>query len=190
MDYKAQFLLPGHGDMVEGREAIEERLGNCKEAFSYILNETLEGMNKGLGPEELAMSIKLPEHLSGLPYLQEHYGCVEWTVREIYAAYMGWFDGDPVQLHPMDKKEKCRRLVSLMGGAEKLLAECKAALSEGDAQYCLELSEILENGIEGGSQTYAELMSIKAAALLRMADLETSANGRHYYIACAKELMK
>ncbi|HIU87708.1 MAG TPA: alkyl/aryl-sulfatase [Candidatus Avilachnospira avistercoris] len=190
MDYKAQFLLPGHGDMVEGREAIEERLGNCKEAFSYILNETLEGMNKGLGPEELAMSIKLPEHLSGLPYLQEHYGCVEWTVREIYAAYMGWFDGDPVQLHPMDKNEKCRRLVGLMGGAEKLLAECKNALSEGDAQYCLELSEILENGIESGGQTYAELMTVKAAALLLMADLETSANGRHYYIACAKELMK
>ncbi len=37
---------------------------------------------------------------------------------------------------------------------------------------------------------HAEIRRVKAKGLADLARQETSANGRHYYIACAKELLE
>lgn len=57
-------------------------------------------MNAGKTADQLAADIQLPPEYAGLPYLAEHYGCVEWTVRSIYSAYLGWFDGNPTHFAP------------------------------------------------------------------------------------------
>lgn len=62
-------------------------------------------MNEGKSQEELAAEIRLPEQYAVLPYLGEFYGCVEWTVRAVYTAYLGWFDGNPTHLHPLAPKK-------------------------------------------------------------------------------------
>ena len=72
--------------------------------------------------------VKLPPHLAGYtPYLREYYGTVKHSVRQIYQGYLGWFQGDPVDLDPIPPAEKAKRLIALMGGRDKLL------LAAGDA---------------------------------------------------------
>jgi len=185
LNYPADHLLPGHLDPISGRENIRETLTNFKGALDYLLTETLKGMNEGRGPDDLAASIRLPEEYAALPYLAEHYGSVEWTVRAIYAAYIGWFDGDPVHLHPLPPQVKAHKSLSLMGGREKVLAAAREAFTGEELQWCLELCALLLDADPGDRETLA----LKAEALLAIAELETSANGRHYYIACAKEIL-
>ena len=116
MSYPAECLLPGHTAAILGHETISSTLGNFRNAFEYILTQTLEGMNAGKTADQLAADIQLPPEYAGLPYLAEHYGCVEWTVRSIYSAYLGWFDGNPTHLHPLSPEEHSQKMIALIGG--------------------------------------------------------------------------
>lgn len=185
MSYPAKFLLPGHTGIVSGREEIKRTLGNFRGAFEYILTRTLEGMNSGKGPDQLASEIQLSPEYADLPYLAEHYGCLEWTVRAIYTAYLGWFDGNPTNLHPTPPKKRSQKMIALMGGRQAVLDAAKSAVREKDYQWCLELCDIL---LADEASAGKEVFQLKAAALEMTAEYETSANGRHYYIAYAKEL--
>lgn len=185
MSYPARYLLPGHTAVVLGSEEIKRTLNHFRDAFEYILTHTLEGMNSGRSAEELAAEIKLPPKYADLPYLAEHYGCVEWTVRAIYAAYLGWFDGNPTNLHPLPPKSRSKKMIALMGGAQSVLDAAKCAVSKKEYQWCLELCDLL---LAGQDTAGIEVLQLKASALEMTAEYETSANGRHYYIAYAKEL--
>ena len=184
--YPADYLLPGHTGAVIGHEAIQTTLKNYRDALDYILTGTLEGINQGKGPDELAAQFRLPEKYAALPYLGEFYGCVEWTVREIYAAYVGWFDGNPTNLHPLAPGQRTAKMLELMGGRPKVLSAARAALQGGEYQWCMELCDLLLSENEGD----CEALQAKEEALLELAERETSANGRHYYIACAKALQE
>ena len=185
MSYPAEYLLPGHTALISGNEKIREVLGNFKNSIDYILTKTLEGMNAGKSPEELASEIRLPGEYANLPYLAEHYGCVEWTVREIYSAYLGWFDGNPTNLHPLAPKAHSEKMLDLIGGKTKTFGAAKKALKEKEYQWCLELCDLLL-----AAEPDSKVLQLKAAALEKTAEYETSANGRHYYMECAKELLR
>ena len=185
MSYPAEYLLPGHTALISGNEKIREVLGNFKNSIDYILTKTLEGMNAGKSPEELASEIRLPGEYANLPYLAEHYGCVEWTVREIYSAYLGWFDGNPTNLHPLAPKAHSEKMLDLIGGKTKTFEAAKKALKEKEYQWCLELCDLLL-----AAEPDSKVLQLKATALEKTAEYETSANGRHYYMECAKELLR
>ena len=94
MSYPAECLLPGHTAAILGHKTISSTLGNFRNAFEYILTQTLEGMNAGKTADQLAADIQLPPEYAGLPYLAEHYGCVEWTIRSIYSVPRRTFTKD------------------------------------------------------------------------------------------------
>lgn len=185
LSYPADSLLPGHTAPILGRDVIQDVVGSFRDAIEWILEKTLSGMNEGKTMDELAASIRLPERYAQLPYLGEHYGCTEWTVRAIYTAYLGWFDGNPTNLHPLPADEHAHKMMALIGGREKILAAANAAYEEKDYQWCLELCDLLLT-----EQKQEDARMLKAKAMLCLAEYETSANGRHYYIACAKEILR
>lgn len=186
LSYPAEYVLPGHTKPLMGRDIVQEVLTNFRNAIDYVLIRTLEGMNKGLTMEALASSIKLLEKLAKLPYLGEFYGTVAWSVRSIYSGYLGWFDGNPTNLNKLPPKEYADKMLVLIGDEEKVIAEIKKSLVNQDLQWAIELSDLLiaaDRERKIGKQ-------LKAEGLIALSKLETSANGRHYYIACAKELLE
>lgn len=184
-DLNAEYLLPGHTRAVIGQDTVRETLTNFHDAIEYVLVETLNGMNAGKTMDQLATSVKLPEKWAELPYLQEYYGTVEWTVRSIYTGYLGWFDGNPTRLGTMEPSLKAEKTLAMMGGAEKVLAEIDRALEQEEDQWAVELCDIL---LDAGCETEAA-GTRKAEGLMNLGRMMTSANGRHYYISCAKELL-
>lgn len=184
MTYPAKYLLPGHTAVISGKDEIREVLGNFRGAIDFVLTRTLEGMNQGKSADELAEEIKLPEKFSALPYLGEYYGCVDWTVRAVFSAYLGWFDGNPTNLHPLSVREKAGKTAALMGGRGAVWEAAQTAMTKEEYQWCLELCDLLLN-LEGESR---EVCMLKADALETLAEYETSANGRHYYITCSHEM--
>lgn len=185
LSYRAQYLLPGHLEAVSGEENIQEVLGNFRNAIDHILTKTLEGMNEGKSAEQLACEVSLPEKYTQLPYLAEHYGCLEWSVRAVYTAYLGWFDGNPTHLHPLPPQTRAQRLIALAGGRGAVLKAARDALEGKEYQWCLELCDLLLSNRE---MLCKEVRLLKACALEKTAEYETSANGRHYYLSCAEEL--
>lgn len=183
LSYEAEYLLPGHTAPLIGHDKVQEVVGHFRDAINWILQTTLEGMNAGKTMDELAAEIRLPEKYASLPYLGEHYGCTEWTVRAIYTAYLGWFDGNATNLHPLAPKTRAQKMLALVGGRDKVLAAAQAAFNEKDYQWCLELCDVLLADAEDASA-----FLLKADAMERLAEYETSANGRHYYVACAKDI--
>ena len=184
-DLNAAYLLPGHTQAVIGKDVVRETLTNYHDAIAYVLEETLKGMSAGKTMDQLACEIKLPQHWAELPYLQEFYGTVEWTVRSIYTGYLGWFDGNPTKLGTMEPSKKAAKTLTLMGGTEKVLQEIYRALAAEEDQWAAELCDILLNA----GESVAIAGELKAKALIHLGRMMTSANGRHYYISCAKELL-
>ena len=72
-----------------------------RDGIQYVHDQTSRYMNKGLTPDELAEAVAFPPYLAEYkPYLREYYGTVKHSSRQIYAGYLGWFAGDPVDLDP------------------------------------------------------------------------------------------
>ena len=186
LDIQPEYLISGHSEMIVGKEKIVEEITPYKEAIEYVLVETLKAMNEGLSIEEVAEKVVLPQKYRLLPQLQELYGMVDWAVRGIYSGYLGWFDGNPTNLHFLPPKQKAEKRIALAGGSENILKEINKSLEQKDYQWVLELCDDLLN-----AQKEVRLAKeAKAKALEALAHKQTSANGRHIYFTAAKLLKK
>ena len=190
LPYPAEFLLPGHMLPISGHDRIKEVLGNYRDAIRYIFDGTLSCIREGLTQDETAARVVLPEPLRSLPYLQEYFGTVQWSVRAIYQGYVGWFDGNPTSLNRTAPGPHSSQIITLAGGADAVAEAVKQALKEENWQWAAELCDcLLTADLPVSRELLAFAKQRKAESLLGLAKMETSANGRHYYLTCARELM-
>lgn len=183
MTYPAEALLPGHTNPILGQEVVQEVLGTYRGAIEAILLQTLDCIEQGMSEWETVAQVKLPPEYQNKPYLGEFYGTVQWSVRAVYNGYLGWFDGNPSNLERLSEDVYSSKLLALIGDDAKVLAEIDAALSQEDPQLAMQLCDLLLNAGHNTQQA----SNYKRQALLQMAERVTSANGRHYYIASAKD---
>lgn len=182
--YGAQHLVPSHGQPVSGAEEVAKVLTVYRDAIQYTHDQSLRLINKGYTPDQLAQSIRLPDHLSMEPWTREMYGTVKHSVREYFVAYISWWNGDPTELDPLPAEEKARRLVALMGGRDRVLATAEAAFDEGDDQWAAELAAYLVRiDREDMPARY-----LKASALRRIGYGTANTNWRGFYLTAAREL--
>lgn len=180
----AHHLVPGHTRPISGKARVAEVLTNYRDAIRFVFDKTIDGMNKGLGPDELVGYVQLPEKYRNKDYLRPYYGNPEWAVRAIFTAYLGWFDGNPTNLFPLAPVEEAKRVAALAGGEEALLTQLKQALKAADYQWAAQLSDHLmvlrpED---------PEPKRLKADALSALAENLLTATGRNYYLTVAQEL--
>lgn len=186
MPYPAKALLPGHTRPILGQEKIQEVLGNFCGAIESVLLQTLDCMNQGMTESETAEAVKLPEEYLGLPYLGEFYGTIDWSVRAIYHGYLGWFDGNPTNLNRLPDCVMAEEILDL-AGEEAVYARAEERYGEGNYQMTVQLCDLI---LQAGGRKEKEAQKLKGKSLMKLAERITSANGRHYYIDCAKELLK
>ncbi len=106
-----------------------------RDAIKYTFDKTIEGMNKGLTPDELVEYAALPDHLASHPNLVQYYGRQEWAIRNIFNGYLGWFDGNATSLRPLSPAVEAEKFAKAVGGVYKLEILAKTALTEKDYQY-------------------------------------------------------
>lgn len=181
---KAVALVGGHTRPIVGADEVAEALENYRDAIRFVFDKTIEGMNKGLTPDELVDYVELPKELAEKDYLREYYGNIEWAVRSIFNGYLGWFDGNPTNLFSLSPVEEAQRMADLAGGEAALLARAESALESGDAQWAAQLSDHLI----ALSPNAAAPKLLKARALTALADELLTATGRNYYLTVAQNL--
>lgn len=180
------YLISGHARPISGSVQVRKNLTAYRDAISFIWDQTLEGMNQGLTPDQLVETIRLPSELADNRYLQEYYGVVEWSIRAIYCGYLGWFDGNPTNLFPLSPSEEAERMVSLAGSRDKLLSAAQKALNSKDYQWTCQLCDYLLVLVPESTS----VKRLKAQALEALAVQQMSSNARHYYLSTADGLKK
>ena len=180
---KPEVLIPSHTGPVVGQVEVYSMLTNYRDAIQYVHDQTIRGMNKGLTPDELVEAVRLPQRLATLPYLQEFYGTVEWSVRSIFSGYLGWFSGDAANLSPVTGTARSEHFAKLAGSPEALAAAAEAALSAGDTRWAVELARELAR-LEGQREVAAKILE---DGFRTLAEQSRSANGRNYYLTQALE---
>ena len=177
-------LVGGHTRPIIGEANVREHLTNFRDAVRFIHDKTVEGMNKGLTPDQLVEYVKLPERLASKDYLHPYYGHPEWGVRSVFSFYLGWFDGNPTTLFQLTPREEAQRMIELVGSKDKLFERAKEAFSRGDAQWTAQLVDHLLS-LDSNSER-ARLL--KADALTMLGERCITATGRNYYLTVAQEL--
>jgi alkyl sulfatase BDS1-like metallo-beta-lactamase superfamily hydrolase len=175
LSYDSVALLPGHTKPLIGYDLIQDQVGTFRDAIEYVLLQTLDCMNRGMTMSETVDHVKLPPKFADKDYLGEYYGTVEWSVKSVYSGYLGWFDGDPAKLMPVSDREFNDTLLEMIG-VEKLLNKIMDCMESEDYQLALQLLELTGEN------------ELKREALFMRARQMTSANARHYLIACSKAL--
>jgi alkyl sulfatase BDS1-like metallo-beta-lactamase superfamily hydrolase len=177
-------LIPCHSRPVAGKAEILSITTAYRDAIQFVHDQTIRNLNKGLGPEEAAEVVRLPPHLAQHPYLQEYYGKAEWSVKNIFNGYLGFFDGNPTHLHPLPPIEKAGKIAALAGGEKRLQERCLQALKAKEYQWALELSDYLLR-LDPRNR---EAREIRRSCLLALGARESNPNARHYYYTTALEM--
>ena len=115
-------------------------LTNYHDALKWVHDKTIEGAGKYLTPDELVEYAALPDHLADLDYLQDYYGSVWGTVRDIYAQDLGWFDGNALNLHRENPAKQAQRMADLVGGPDELMRKAIDQMASGDALGAAQLA--------------------------------------------------
>lgn len=180
-------LLPGHGLPIEGRETIKTVLTNYRDAIRHVHDQTLKAVSEFMPLEAAIAAAALPPNLASLPYLKERYGYIPYCVRSIYDAYVGWFDGNPVNLSPLTAKELGAEILAIAGSADRILAQAERAQQSGHHQAALELCELVLANNPGNR--VARLIEI--TSLLGLSNLSENFPTANYYKVFAEvERMK
>ena len=203
----AEFMVPSHTQPVSGQELIFDTITTYRDGIQFVHDQTVRQMIKTKDIDEIASELKLPNKLATHPFLLEFYGTVEWSVRGVYDIYSGWFDGDPINLFPLNKVEKAERWSELLtkntfniSGVDTMFEEANESLiiyktNHNDSNTMQLLSELkwaLElanhgytacNKCEKGKRIMIEALQLIGSAM-------RSANARNYFISYASELEK
>ncbi|UCD85796.1 MAG: MBL fold metallo-hydrolase [Deltaproteobacteria bacterium] len=136
-------LLLGHTKTLKGAGLIKEHLTNYREAIRFVYDETMRYIAAGRPVHQATAEIRLPDHLSDLPYLEGLYCRVDWAVRGLYHDYTGWYDGRGTDLISIPPEYRARELVGLSGGADKILARAIELQKNDEHQLCAGLCDVV-----------------------------------------------
>ena len=162
---RPEHLLGCHGAPVTGRQQVYEFATSHRDALAYVYQQTVRGINRGLGPDDLVREVRLPGQLSDIPELFPGYVDVEHMVRGVYGGVVGWFANDTAALHPPAADELGAEIVNGFGGADLLLARAQEVLDE--RRY--NLSATLAGYVLAEDPEHENARRLRAAALRKMA---------------------
>ncbi|MEQ9518838.1 MAG: alkyl sulfatase dimerization domain-containing protein [Parvibaculum sp.] len=155
-----------------------------RDLYKYIHDQTLRLANHGLTPLEIAEDFKLPPTLESEWYTRGYYGTLSHNTKAVYQRYLGWFDGNPANLHKWPPVEAGKRYVAAIGGADAVLEKAKEAFDKGDYRWVSELVNHLVFAEPGNEKA----RHLQADALEQLGYQAESGPWRAFYLTAAQEL--
>ena len=180
----ADVLVCTHARAVCGRAVVAETLDQVIDGLDAILDQTLRGILRGLGPDDLRAFVKLPRHLAEAPNLAEVYGEISHFGPYLYNQALGWFDGDAGSINPLPPDVQAERLVEAMGGSVKVLALAQAAFAGREFAWSVQLVNYLYRL----DHRDTAVRSLKADILEQMGRIAPAHTIRSWYLSQAMAL--
>lgn len=181
---QAEVLFMPHTWPVWGNQHINDYIGKYRDTIKYIHDQTLHLANQGYTMNEIGDMIKLPKNLENNWASRGYYGSVSHNARAVYNYYLGYYNGNPADLHPYGQVEMGKRYVKALGGSAHAINLARDAYRQGDYRWA---AELLKQVIAAnpGDQVAKNLQADTFEQLGYQAE---SATWRGFYLTGAKEL--
>lgn len=181
---RAEVLYGMHHWPVWGRDDVLRTLRNGRDAYRYINDQTLRLANHGYTPVEIGEMVEFPPELAKEWSLRGYYGTVNHNVKATYVKYLGWFDGNPANLHKLPPEDAAKRYVEALGGADAVVAQARKAFDAGEYRWA---AELLNHAVfaDPSDKTAREL---QADTMEQMGYQAESGSWRGHYLTGAQEL--
>ena len=179
-----EYLVPSHTRPLEGKEKIYNILTTYRDGIQFVHDQTVRLMNLGFEPDEIAEKLILPKHLGDSPYLQEFYGSPAWSAKNVFSGYLGWFDGNPSSLKPLNQKDEAENIIKLVGDWSRLFNIAETSYLNGEYQWSLQLTDYLLRSKPNDANTRL----LRQSNLIELGNLESNPNSRYYYLSSAAQL--
>lgn len=163
---------------------VRRFLTQQRDLYKYIHDQTLRMANHGLNATEIAEVLRLPPTLEAEWHTRSYYGTLSHNAKAVFQRYLGWFDGNPANLHKHPPEAAGRRYVAAMGGAERLLAQAREAFAAGDYRWVAELV----GHLVFADPANLEARALQADAFEQMGYQAESGPWRDFYLTGAQEL--
>ena len=167
-----------------GGDDARQFLVRQRDLYRFMHDQTLRFANHGMVATEIAEHLALPPEFAEQGHTTGYYGHLVHNVKAVYQRYLSWYDGNPANLHKLPPGEVGQRYGALVGGADALLANARAAFEQGDYRWVAELV----NHLVFADPTNAEARELQAATLEQLGYQSQSATFRNAYLTGAREL--
>lgn len=167
-----------------GNGTVNEYLVNTAAVYKFINDQTLTYINQGYTSDEISNMIELPEELAKNWYTRQYYGTVAHNSKAVYQKYMGWYDGNPVNLNPLAPTDSAKKWVEYLGDVDKVLDMAREDYEAGEYQWVAEIT----NTIVFADPKNTEARLLCADALEQLGYQAESGSWRNVYLTAALEL--
>ncbi|QHE54208.1 MBL fold metallo-hydrolase [Pontibacillus sp. HMF3514] len=167
-----------------GRDYCISYMEKQRDMYQYINDQTLRLINQGYTIDQVGRMVTFPESLRKEWYNSPFYGTVNHNAKAVYQKYMGWYNGNPVDLNKLIPEESSKKYVEYMGGEDELLKKAKRSFKEGDYQW---VAEVTKHLIYSNPSNY-KAKYLCADALEQLAYIAESGPWRNEYLMGAQEL--
>jgi glyoxylase-like metal-dependent hydrolase (beta-lactamase superfamily II) len=137
----AEWLFPGHGLVVAGRDAVRTVLTETARYLRVLIDQVRERMNAGEAPEAIVHAVEPDPELARRPFLRATYDHPKFIVRNLLRLWGGWWNGNAADLLPATWETQAREIAALAGGVGRLVERGRRLLSEGDAVLASHMAE-------------------------------------------------
>lgn len=142
-----QALFSGHGiaqfNSKARPEHIKKYLLDNAVAYKYPSDQALLLANKGVKLSDIGRKIRIPDSISKVWYTRDHYGNYSFNARGAVNRILGFYDGNPVNLNPLEEVEEAKKFVEYSGGADELLRRLENDFEKGEYQWVAKASNYL-----------------------------------------------
>ena len=168
-----------------GSDDVRGFLTLQRDVYRWMHDQTLRLANHGSTPDEISETLtELPGHFTNQSHVRGYYGTVSHNVRSVYNRYLGWYDGNPANLHPHPPVEAAHRYVEMMGGPDAVMRGARTSFDGGDYRWTVELLKHLI--FHDPEHREARLLS--ADAMEQLGYQSESSTWRNAYLMGAFEL--
>ena len=181
---RSEVLLSVHTWPVWGQERVMNYVRKQRDLYRYLHDQTLRLANQGFTMLEIAEMIELPESLAKTWYARGYYGTVNHNAKGVYVKYLGWFDGNPANLHPLPPEEAGKRYVEFMGGADAVMAKAREYYDRGEYRWVVQVM----NHVVFADQENGAARDLQAGAMEQLGYQSESGPWRNFYLTGAMEL--
>ncbi|CAL9507938.1 alkyl/aryl-sulfatase [Streptomyces sp. enrichment culture] len=167
-----------------GRDRVLTFLGEQRDLYAYLHDQTVRMLNQGLTGLEIAEEMRLPPALERAWHTHGYYGSVSHNTKAIYQRYLGWFDGNPAHLWEHPPVASAKRYVEFMGGADEVLRRARQSFAAGDFRWVAQVV----NHVVFADPDNAEARALQADALEQLGYGSENGTWRNFYLMGALEL--
>jgi alkyl sulfatase BDS1-like metallo-beta-lactamase superfamily hydrolase len=180
----AQVMFSAHNWPRYGNAKVIETLENQRDMYKYINDQTLNLINKGYTMDEISNMIELPDSLEQYWYTHGFYGQVYMGVKATYQKYLGFYDGNPINLKRLTPEAYATKMTEYMGGSDAVMPRLKKDYEAGN----YELVASIANYLVFANSSDMKARAIEADALEQLGYQAESGTARNAYLTAASEL--